>query len=286
MWIWEDPEEGEEYCVTIDSSSGHGDDYSTINIFKINETIEEKKVNISGKIKKIKVKKTKSTQVGEYYGKLAPQQLAEVGYQYAKRYNMAYCICDVTGGYGAQVVEKLFEMGYENIHYSEVNHKPTRDRLMGYIKEGEKTLLDGSVVKVDLIPGFFIGNNRPSVLLEMQTAIHTGSVVIRSYRLLSELKTFVTVSNPSRLADHKRSFHDDSIMGMACFLFVLTYEKDKYKQNKESTKKMLDSMLTNNDVDNFIRNRPDNNPLNGFRTIDPNNPYHVNQWLFKGLKGY
>jgi hypothetical protein len=70
---------------------------------------------------------------------------------------------------------------------------------------------DGTIIFVDLIPGFFIGNNRASVLLEMQRAIHLEDVIIRSIRLLNELKTFVTIPG-NRVADHKRSFHDDSIL--------------------------------------------------------------------------
>lgn len=282
MWIWEDPEEGEEYYLSIDSSSGHGEDYSTINIFRTEETITDSLVKKGEKTKKIKVRKTKSFQVAEYYGKQAPQQLAELAYQYGKKYNNAYIICDVTGGYGVQVLERLFDMGYDNIHHSEVTHKPTRDRLQGYIKQGNKTLADGNVVVVDLIPGFFIGNNRASVLLEMQSAIHNEAVVIRSRRLSTELKTFVTVPG-NRVADHRRSFHDDSIMGMATFLYVLAYDKERYKQSKITTEKMLNSMLTNNEVDEMIRRRPEHKPFLRNSNIDPNNPYYVNKWLFAGL---
>ncbi len=283
MWIWEDPIDGEEYYLTIDSSSGHGEDFSTINIFKVNETLEDTIIKKGGKAKKIKIRKTKSEQVGEYYGKLPPQQLSEIAYQYGKKYNMGYIICDVTGGYGVQIVEKLFEMGYENIHHSEVTHKPTRDRLQGYIKRGQKTLADGSVILVDLIPGFFIGNNRASVLLEMQNAIHNSHVIIRSVRLLGELKTFVTVPG-NRVADHKRSFHDDSIMGMSCFLYVLAYDKQRYKESKATTEKMLKSMMNTNTINDLSRKKIDSKPLIDRRHIDPNNPYYINRWLFNDLK--
>ena len=59
-----------------------------------------------------------------------------------------------------------------------------------------------------------------AVLLEMQRAIHLEDVIILSVRLLEELKTFVTVAG-NRVADHKRSFHDDSIMGLSIGLYVL-----------------------------------------------------------------
>lgn len=284
MWIWEDPIVGEEYIMAMDASPGHGEDNSTLNMLKTVEIIEEKVVTKNGKTKKVKIKRHKVEQVAEYYGKISPQQLAEIAYQYGKRYNDAYAVIDVTGGHGVHTVEKLLEIGYENIHYAEVAHKPTRDRLSGYIKRGQKVMSDGAISNVDLIPGFFIGNNRPSVVLEMQRAIHLEDVIIRSQRLLNELKTFVTVAG-NRVADHKRTFHDDSIMGLAIGLYVLNFEMAKFKQSKGITEKMLNAILTNNDITEIgskkeIKNKP---------MISPNstsslNPYGANAWLFQGLK--
>jgi hypothetical protein len=170
------------------------------------------------------------------------------------------------------------------VHFAEVTHKPSRDRLQGYIKKGQKTMPDGSVITVDLIPGFFIGNNRPSVLLEMQRAIHLEDVIIRSQRLLDELKTFVTVSG-NRIADHKRTFHDDSIMGLAIGLYVLNYDMARYKQSKGVTEKMLKAIITNNDIQDIgkkdvVRKKP----MFTADNRDPLNPYGANSWLFQGIK--
>jgi len=152
MWVWEDPIVGEDYIMALDASPGHGEDNSTLNMLKTTEIIEEKTVTKNGKTKKVKIKRHKVEQVAEYYGKISPQQLAEIAYQYGKRYNDAYCVVDVTGGHGVHTVEKMLEIGYENVHYAEVAHKPTRDRLSGYIKKGQKVMPDGAVSNVDLIP--------------------------------------------------------------------------------------------------------------------------------------
>jgi hypothetical protein len=284
MWIWEDPQAGETYLMGVDASPGHGEDNSTINITKIVNIIEEKVITKGDKVKKIKIERHKLIQVAEYYGKVVPQMLAEIVYQFGRRYNNAYCVIDITGGYGVQTVEKLLEFGYENIHYAEVTHKPSRDRLQGYIKQGRKTMSDGRIVTVDLIPGFFIGNNRASVLLEMQRAIHLEDVIIHSIRLLNELKTFITVAG-NRVADHKRSFHDDSIMGLAVSLYVLSFDMAKFKQSNGMIEKMLNAIITNNDITNMSKN----NNVNNRQLISPNstsqlNPYIVNSWLFDGIK--
>jgi len=316
MWIWEEAKVGEEYIMAIDASPGHGEDNSTINMLKTIEIIEEKVITKGNKVKKVKIKRHKVEQVAEYYGKITPQMLAEIAYQYGRRYNNAYCVVDITGGYGIQTIEKLLEFGYENIHYAEVTHKPSRDRLQGYIKKGQKTMSDGNVINVDLIPGFFIGNNRASVVLEMQRAIHLEDVIIRSFRLLNELKTFVTVPG-NRVADHKRSFHDDSIMGLSIGLYVLNFDMMRFKQSKGVTEKMLNAIITLNDIKEFeikVRERDerlkierqiklsgntetDNISVEEIKTINyknkpmisPNstsllNPYIVNAWLFNGIK--
>jgi len=181
-------------------------------------------------------------------------------------------------------VEGLLEIGYENVHYAEVTHKPTRDRLQGYIKKGQKIMPDGAVMVVDLIPGFFIGNNRASVLLEMQRAIHLEDIIIKSTRLLNELKTFVTIAG-NRVADHKRTFHDDSIMGLAIGLYVLNFELAKFKQSKGISEKMVKAIITNNDIGDIgERNVNRRKPMISPDSTNPLNPYAANEWLFQGLK--
>jgi len=280
MWIWEDAEELEEYLMGIDVSSGHGDDYSTINIFKINQITEERAIFKNGKKKKQKITVHKATQVAEYYGKLSPQELGEVAYTFGTQYNSAYAVVDVTGGYGSQTVVKLFELGYEvsRVHHSEITHKPTRDKLNGYIQQSTKKLPDGTESKVDLVPGFWIGGNRGVVLTEMERVIRMEEVFINSVRLLNELKTFVTV-NGSRVADHKRSFHDDSIMGMAISIYVANFEKMKYNVSPSKTKKMLDALVTFNSQEGQERNR-NNNKIQQER----DNPFGQHSWMMKGLK--
>lgn len=283
MWIWEDPKAGEEYIMTLDASPGHGEDNSTMNMLKTVEIIEEKIITKGDKVKKVKIKRHKVEQVAEYYGKVTPQMLSEIAYQYGKRYNNAYCVVDITGGHGVQSVEKLLENGYDNVHYAEVTHKPSRDRLQGYIKKGQKVMPDGVVINVDLIPGFFIGNNRPSVVLEMQRAIHLEDVIIRSVRLLNELKTFVTVAG-NRVADHKRSFHDDSIMGLSIGLYVLNFDMTRFKQSKGLAEKMLNAIISNNDISEIgKKSDAKGRPMISPNSVSSLNPYGVNSWLFNGL---
>ena len=287
MWIWENVIDDAEYLQIIDASAGHGEDFSTSNVFKIIEESTMKAINRNGKIKMKKVKRKIAVQVAEYYGKVSPQILADIAQQYGKIYNYAYTVIDVTGGYGTYTAEKLLEMGYDNLHFSEVAHKGMQERLLPYVKTITKTLPNGMAQKMDLVPGFFIGNNRPNILIEMERAVRMEDVIIRSSRMVDEMKTFVTVEG-SRMADHKRSFHDDSLIGMGVGVYVLNFDMNTYAFDNEKTKKVLDAFLklNNDDIveknDNVKYNKTLDSKRPDFRT-NRSNPYGSNAWLFKGL---
>jgi len=285
MWIWEDPIPEEEYIISIDVSAGFGDDNSSINILKVKEFLEETiQTKPDGTKKKVKIKIHKAEQVAEYYNKVSPQILAEIVYHYAVKYNNSYVIIDLTGGYGIFLTEKLLtELNYENIYYSEVKHLQTRERLNGYVKSETKVRTDGSVYTVDLLPGMFIGgDNRGQILLTLQNSIHMDYVIIRSNRLLGEFKTFVNV-NGSRIADHRRSFHDDSIMSLAMGLYVLNFDTRRFKKNdNDKTKKMLNAILTTNDMNNIQEKLKQTNKNFNKKIVQYGyNPYMEHNWLFK-----
>ena len=277
MHIFEDPIEGEDYIMTIDVSSGHGDDNSTINILKYKEYIEIKNIVKNGVMKKVKLRKFTFTQSAEYMGKITPQDLGRLAHQYGLKYNYAYTIIDITGGIGSQTVTTMLELGYENMHYSEIKHKASRDLLDGYIKRSQKQLPDGSFVEVDLIPGFFIGGNRGSVLLELQRCINMAEIIIKSDRTLSELKTFMTVKG-ARVADHKRTYHDDSIMGIAIGLYVVNYDMYRFNNKNDNSKKLMDIMCKLNQKKD--ENKKQRLPYN---TMNPNHPNSQYGWMYKGL---
>lgn len=285
MWIFEHPTVNDEYVMTIDVSSGHGEDYSTINILKIQSYIDNVIVVKNGEKTSQKVNKQKLIQVAEYYGKLSPQVLGEVAYMYGTRYNNAYTIIDITSGHGGQTITKMMEMGYVNIHYCEVAHKPSRDMLGGYLKRGFKVMNDGSEVPVDLIPGFFIGNNRPSVLIEFQRSIHMNDLIIHSSRTYEELKTFITVPG-NRVADHGRSFHDDSIMGISIGVYTVNFDMKRFKVSNTAnllnlflSKEQLMAKLSDKNERVMkskniqLRNKQINDNLDSL--------YGQNAWLFK-----
>jgi len=282
MYIFEDPLPEAKYVMSLDASSGYAADYSTLNMLKITDIITDRKYVDNGVQKSKRVKRRVAEQVAEYCGKVTPQQLAEMAYYYGSKYNNAYCIVDVSGGWGAFTVESLKGFGYQNIHYSELAHKPTKDRLNVYVKTISKDIGGGNIVQVDLLPGFYIGNNRPLVLQEMERCVRMQDVIIRSVRMTNEFKTFIIVENKARLADHRRSFHDDNIMGLAMGLYVINCEMDKLTDDTEKIKSMLNAILVVNDSEHL---QPDQRryPLPDDYRVHKNNPNGSFDWMFKGL---
>lgn len=279
MWIYEDPIPNTQYVIATDVSTGHGDDFSAVNVLKIIDTVEEINVFDNGSVAKKKVKRRKTEQVAQYYGKVTPQYLAQIVYAYGVKYNLAYAVIDVTGGVGLGTMEKLLEFGYpqKSVHYSEIQHKPTRDRLNGYVKTVNKEVTPGVFLKVDMIPGFMIGNNRAMVLHELERSVRMGDIIIRSIRTISEFKTFQTVTG-SKVAEAKRSFHDDDILSLAIGQYVISFDMNKGLTSDERIKSMLDAIMVVNVNDNI---QPDEiKKREGTDVRHHANPYGQHSWLF------
>lgn len=251
FWIWEDPIKDQSYVMTVDVSTGAGDDYSSIIILKRHETHLE--------------------QVAEFKHKVSPDTLGVISNDYGLRYNNAYAIVDITGGIGAMTAKTMLELGYNNMHYTVSRHEPTKEKLNDYVKEDD----NGK----SMVPGFVItSSNRGMILTEMKRAIEANEVDIKSYRLVSEFKTFISTSN-NRVADHRRSFNDDLVIALAMGIYVFSYDIKSVGMSVERTKKMLEA-ITNNITDNKTG---DSTSSNGNYNINPSNPYVAHGWLFKGL---
>jgi hypothetical protein len=113
----------------------------------------------------------------------------------------------------------------------------------------------------------------------MKRAVEANEVEIRSYRLISEFKTFITTTN-NRVADHRRSFNDDLIVALAMGVYVFSYDIRSVGMSIEKTKKMLTAITST--VSDY---NTGNQTINNTTLVDPSNPYVANGWLFRGLKG-
>ena len=218
MWIWKKPIEGHKYILGCDVSRGDGKDSSTIVILDF-DGLE---------------------QVAEFQAKIPPDVLAEVVFKYGNMYS-AYTIVDITGGMGVATVLKLMDMGYKHLHYDDPkSRKLSQKYARSKYKEGDK------------VPGFNVGNTRLQMVSELEEHIREGKTIIRSQRMIEELRTFVYKNNRP---DHMPGYHDDIIMAYAMAIFVVQTSFKKLEETKKHTKAMLDSWLNiTNSSNEVIRN--------------------------------
>ena len=251
MWIWKKPEVGHKYIMGVDVSRGDGKDSSTIVILDF-ENLE---------------------QVAEFQFKLPPDMLAEIVYKYGNMYN-AYTIIDITGGMGVATVLKLMEMDYKYLHYDDPKSRKLSEKYAKTkYKEGDK------------VPGFNVGNTRLQMVSELEEHIRENKTIIRSQRMISELRTFVYKNGRP---DHMESYHDDIIMAFAMCIFVVQTSFKKLELVEKQTKAMLESwvnlssnnptkpLVNNSYVNPFYSNTPTYHPKHNNDTND-NGEYN---WLF------
>jgi hypothetical protein len=196
FWVWEDPIAGYDYYLSCDVAKGSGDgDYSTIQIFK-NDAVNMLLI-----------------QVAEYQSRVPLEVMGELCLDYGRKYNNAYVIVDVSGGWGISVVRFLINSKYKKIHYD----KPRQNDLKIQLK---------SFARGELQPGFTMKNGaiRDYVLREFERRLREGEALVYSIRLLSEIKTFVFNENTNRY-DHMRSAHDDLLIATGMLFAVYMHSK-------------------------------------------------------------
>jgi hypothetical protein len=287
MWIWEDPIPDCLYVAGVDVSKGNSEDSASISILKVN-IVEEivTSTDSRGNTKQRKRKRRICEQVAEYYGKKSPQELALIVNHYGRHYNYAYTVVDITGGYGSSTVDKLKEIGYENLYYSEIGHKGMKDMLSGFVKTGSKEK-QGNFVDVELYPGLMItGQNRPVMLIELERAIRSRDFIIRSTRLIKELETFQTDKNPNKLADHTRTTHDDAIFASVLALYIVAYDLDTTQESISRTKALLEAMTRVNNASGAISRVVENKAGNSAWYARGVDPREVGSWLFRDKQMY
>lgn len=218
FWIWKYPTSvDQKFIFGVDVALGTAEDYSTICVLDI----------FSKEV------------YAEYRGKISPDLLGDLVFKFANIYNHAYVAIDLTGGYGIATVQKLInEHNYKNIHYTEIKDRYIKDRLEN---EGNG----------DLRPGINIGKNRMEILDSLYRAFRDYDVIVRSSRLMEELKEFKDVNGKP---DHKRGGTSDLIFALAIALYVNDNNGSTILKALERTKSMVSSwVVVNYNNENFAR---------------------------------
>jgi len=230
LWIWDEPLPDTEYYIVIDVSSGSSSDYMAIQIMDIKN----------------------SCQVAEYQGRIKPEEVADLAYKYAKRYNNAFIIIDVTGTIGSVIIYKLMnetEYNYKNVYKSKFTNKVVKDKLENFVED-------------DFTPGFYIGKNRSLLLENFEQYIRLNYFICRSIRLVNEMKTFVWSESLGRF-DHTRSSHDDLLFAAAIGLYVYneSFVISKRGYDKEKALAFINSWTVVTGEDKMVKAKEDEEKL-------------------------
>ena len=147
------------------------------------------------------------TQVAEFKAQTDTRVFANELIAIATRYNQALLVIENANS-GWDVVQGVVESGYSNIHFS--HRSDSNGDLNSYLQVhyGNSTL----------VPGFTMSTKvRPSVLEKMRDFIETKTVVIRSIRLLEELRVFIWKNGKQQAMS---GYNDDLVMAFAIAMYL------------------------------------------------------------------
>ena len=179
------------YILTVDASSGKGEDYTGIQVLDVEEF----------------------EQVAEMQVKIPPEQAAETAYKLGRIYNDALVVCEVTGGWGFSVDQKLRrELKYKNPYTRHV-----LDRLSKLFTD--KAGFDTTT------------KTRPLVLAALEEAVRENELGLYSSRALAEMASFIIGENGK--AEARPGQHDDLVMSLALAVYVAQQQPKQIRRQAQ-----------------------------------------------------
>ena len=186
LWVWQIPDYSRDYVVVADVARGDGKDYSAFHVFDIEE----------------------ATQVAEYKAQIQTKDYGNLLYAIATEYNDALLVVE-NANIGWAVIQQLIDRGYRNLYYS-----PKMDVAMSNADQYLSRYENGQ----GMVPGFTTSmKTRPLVVSKMVSYLHEKSVILRSKRLLEELRTFIWKHGK---AQAQSGYNDDLIMAFGIGMFL------------------------------------------------------------------
>ncbi len=168
--LWSLPDPRKQYVVGIDPSDGEGADSSAIDVWEFDQTQAGKR-----------------RQVAQFYGKVRPDELAEIGVAMAKYYNKAFMGVENNMLTTILYVSKVYDNYYFELKVDERSAKRTK-------KIGFNT---NSMTRDLIIDNFLI-------------AFDEDALEINSTVTIREMKTFIK-NRDSKRREHANGKHDDAL---------------------------------------------------------------------------
>jgi hypothetical protein len=215
--------------VVADVARGDGADYSACHVLDV-ETV---------------------TQVAEYKGKLSPKEFGNVLVGLSSEYNDALLVVE-NASMGWSTIEQILEREYRNLYYSPKSENMTVESYMSKFENNQ------------LVPGFIMSlKTRPLVVAKMTEYIRERLVIIKSKRLLEELRVFIWKNGR---AEAQSGYNDDLIMSFCIALYIRDTALRLRQQGMDLVRAQLSSLSS-------INNRQPT--VYSSANLQSNNPYLI-----------
>jgi phage FluMu gp28-like protein len=179
LWIWNTPEAGHIYTMGVDTSSGDASDYSTIEVFDINE----------------------QEQVAELQIKVLPRVFAKMVDYVGRWYNNAFAVVE-RSGIGVAICQELSEnLGYQNLYRKAKKNAYNKDIKYGDVGFATTT------------------TSKPLLNKSLTDNIGQDGWTIKSMRLQREFLIYVHLKGGRTGAEPGKGNNDDLVIAASlCFI--------------------------------------------------------------------
>ena len=206
LWIWESPDYTRNYLVVADVARGDGKDFSAFHVFDL-ET---------------------NAQVAEFKSQLSPKEFGYMLVGIATEYNEALLVVE-NASIGWATLDSIQERNYRNLYYSPKSDVATSDSYFSRYEDISK-----------MTPGFTMSlKTRPLVINKGREYLGDHSVIIRSKRLIEEMKIFVWKNGK---AEAQSGYNDDLVMCYNTAMYVRDTALKQRSQSIELTKATLNNI--------------------------------------------
>lgn len=206
LWIWESPDYSRNYIVVADVARGDGKDFSAFHVFDI-ET---------------------NAQVAEFKSQLPPKEFGYMLVGIATEYNEALLVVE-NANIGWSTIDSILERGYRNLYYSPKNDSSVSDSYFNKYEDHSK-----------MTAGFTMSlRSRPLVINKGREYFGDHSVIIRSKRLIEEMKVFVWRNGR---AEAQSGYNDDLVISYSTAMYLRDTALKNKTQNIELTKAAINNI--------------------------------------------
>ena len=209
LWVWEPADYSKEYMIAADVARGDGKDFSACHVIDI----------------------ATNTQVAEYKGQLPPKEFGFFLVGLATEYNNGMLVVE-NANIGWATLDAIQDRGYKNLY-----HSPKSDALTA---ESYLRVFEGNS---EMVPGFTMSlRTRPLCINKFREFVGDKSVIIRSKRLIEEMKVFIWKNGRP---EAQSGYNDDLVMSFSIAMFLRDTSLRFQQQSLDMARAALGSVKSN-----------------------------------------